>query len=57
MINCELFYPDREENKTTIDLVIKMAVETAIVLLKELRDPKKATSDYLSSEDDEFSWG
>ena len=57
MINCELFYPDREENKETTDLVIKMAVETAIFLLKELRDPKKATSDYLSSEDGEFSWG
>ena len=46
-----------EENKATTDLVIKMAVKTAIVSLKKLRDPKKATSDYLSSEDGEFSWG
>jgi hypothetical protein len=56
-VNCELFYPDREENKDTTCLVTKMAVEVAQCLLKELRDPKKATSDYLSSNNGEFSWG
>ena len=34
-----------------------MAVEVASCILKELRDPKKATADYLSSEDGKFSWG
>ena len=56
-INCELFYPDCKENQDTTCLVNKMAVEVAQCLLKELRDPKKATSDYLTSEDNEFSWG
>ena len=56
-INCELFDPDRKENQDTTCLVNKMAVEMAQCLLEELRDPKKATSDYLTSEDGEFSWG
>ena len=34
-----------------------MAVEVAKCLLKELRDPNKATSDYLTSEEGVFSWG
>ena len=34
-----------------------MAVEVAECLLKELRDPKKVTSDYLTSEGGQFSWG
>ena len=41
----------------TTPLVKKMVVELAKCLLKELRDQKKATSDYLSSADGEFSWG
>jgi len=56
-LNAELFYPDREENKATTTLVEKMAVELAVCMLQELRDPKKATSDYLSSEEGKFSWG
>ena len=38
-------------------MVLKMAVEVAECFLKELRDPKKATSDYLTSEGGQFSWG
>ena len=34
-----------------------MAVELANCLLNELRDPTKATSDYLSCVDGKFSWG
>ena len=56
-VKCEPFYPDRKENQDTTCLVNTMAVEVAQCLLKESRDPKKATSDYLTSEDGEFSWG
>ena len=56
-INAELFWPEREENKQTTQMVLKMAAEVAACMLKELRDPKKATSDYLSSKDGQFSWG
>ena len=56
-INAKLFYQDCKENKETTELVLKMAVEVAKCMLKELRDPKKATSDYLTSEDGEFGWG
>ena len=56
-VNAEFFYPSRKENKDTTPLVVKMAVETATCLLKELRDLNKATSDYLTSEEDVFSWG
>ena len=52
-----MFYPERKENKATTELVHKMAVEVASCLLTELRDPKKATSDYLSSAEGKFSWG
>ena len=34
-----------------------MAVKVAVCTLQELRDPKKATSDYLSSAEGKFSWG
>ena len=34
-----------------------MAVEIASCLLTELQNPKKATSDYLSSGEGKFSWG
>jgi hypothetical protein len=56
-INAEIFYSQRKENKEMTALLHKMAVEVATCLLKELCDPKKATSDYLTSEDDDFSWG
>ena len=52
----EIFYPEREENKETKDLVLKLAKEVALVWLRELRDPKKATSDYLSSIEGKYSW-
>ena len=52
----ELFYPERIENQDTTNLVLKLAKEVAFVWLEELRDPKKATADYLSSIDGQFSW-
>ena len=56
-VNAELFYPSRKENKDTTPLVVKMAVEVAKCLLKELRDPNKAISDSLTSEEGVFSLG
>ena len=52
----ELFNPQKESNKDTTDLVIDMAVIEAKWILQELRDSKKATSDYLSSANGNFSW-
>ena len=55
-VKAELYYPSREENQQTTNLVMKMAVEVSECMLMELRDPKKATSSYLSSADGKFSW-
>ena len=57
MLKAELFYPSRKENFAARETVQKMAVEMANCFLKELRDPKKATSDYLTSSEGKFSWG
>ena len=57
LLKAELFYPQREENIATEATVKKMAIEVSDCLLTELRDPKKVTSNYLSSADGEFSWG
>ena len=54
-LTCELFYPDK--NKETTTLVLNMAVEVAQCLLKDLCDPKKAMLDYLTSKYGVFSWG
>ena len=56
-LNAELFYPTREENIATNEMVKVMGCEVAECMLDELRDPKKATSDYLSSTRGKFSWG
>src|SRR6056300_1299243 len=56
-LNAELFYPDRKENKETTGMVELMAIEVAKCMLQELRDPDKATSEYLSSIGGQFSWG
>ena len=56
-VQAESFYLTRAENIQTTDLVSKMAVEVALCMLRELRDPKKATSPYLSSSNGKFSWG
>ena len=55
-ISAELLCPDREENKETTDWVLKMAKEVGECFIKELRDPRKATSDHLSSEGGQHSW-
>ena len=52
----KLFNPKQASNMETNDLTIDMAMLAANCILKELRDPKKATSDYLSSVDRNFSW-
>ena len=41
-LNAELFYPTREENVATNEMVKVMACEVAECMLDELRDPKKA---------------
>jgi hypothetical protein len=51
-LNAEVFYP--QWSTKTVQL---MACEVAECVLKELRDPGKATSDYLSSVEGKFSWG
>jgi hypothetical protein len=56
-LNAELFYPQCKENAETTDTVILMASEVAEVMVKELRDPKIATSNYLMSVEGKFSWG
>ena len=48
-LNAELFYPQRSTK--TVQLM------HAECIFKELRDPGKATSDYLSSVGGKFSWG
>lgn len=56
-LNAEMFYPQRPENQQTTDLVKEMASEVAECIMKELCDPKKALSDYLSCKEGKFSWG
>lgn len=56
-LNAEMFYPQRPENLQTTDLVKEMASEVAECIMKELCDPKKALSDYLSCKEGKFSWG
>lgn len=57
ILKAELFYPKREENQQTTTLLMKMSTEAATSILQELRDPKKATSDYLTSAGGRFSLG
>ena len=52
----ELLYLQRQVNMDTTKTVKLMACEIAQTILKELRDPNKATSDYLTSVDGEFGW-
>ena len=40
-VKAELYYPSREENQQTTNLVMKMAVEVSQCMLMELRDPKR----------------
>ena len=56
-LNAKLFYPRQKENAETTETVQLMACEVAKCILKELCDPSKATSDYLSSVEGKFSWG
>ena len=56
-LKAEFFYPERTDNIATKALADKIAIEMDCCILTELRDPKKATSDYLSSGEGKFSWG
>ena len=56
-LKAELFYPERTDNISTKALATNMAVEMDSCILNELRGPKKAASDYLSSGKCKFSWG
>ena len=53
----ELFSTTSEINKQIIQTTSSFGSIAAAVLLKELRDPKKATSDYLTRTEEKFSWG
>ena len=55
LLQAELFSPSREENKDTKIVCVSIVVELAQIILVELRDPKKATSGYLSSVEGQFS--
>ena len=57
LLRAEVFFPAREENQATNTVCTNMAVELAQTILEELRDPKKATSDYLSSGKGKFGLG
>ena len=56
-LKAELFYPKRDENIATTETVHKLAVEVALCLVEELRDPTKATHDFLTAAKGKFSWG
>jgi hypothetical protein len=53
----ELFHPALEDNITSTEMAIPLAVGAAEEFLEELRDPKKATSRHLSSAGGMLSWG
>ena len=52
----ELFYPTRKDMQQTYDLTCQLACEAATIFLMELRNPTKATSEYLSSIIGPESW-
>lgn len=56
-LRAELFYPQSKTNQDTTEMVEALAVEVAKAILTELRDPNKATSNYLTSASGKFSWG
>ena len=56
-LKAEIFYPTCRENTKTTELVKLMASEVAETILNELHDPRKATSNYLTSVEGKFSWG
>jgi hypothetical protein len=56
LAKCKVFYLTQTENQQTHDLCMILAREVATCLLLEVADPKKATSDYLSTCNGRFSW-
>ena len=57
MLKERLFSTEIEINKQIVDITSTLGSIAATVLLKEIRDPRKATSYHLSSIDGKFSWG
>ena len=49
LLRDELFCPQDDTNKETSEMSAKLGAVTAAAMLEELRNPKKAPSDYLSS--------
>ena len=56
-VSAQIFYPTCRENTETTEIVKLMASEVAETILNELHDPRKATSNYLTSVEGKFSWG
>jgi hypothetical protein len=48
LMRAELFYPTKMENRQTHQFCCRLTEEIASTILAELRDPRKATSQYLS---------
>ncbi len=58
LLNAEMFYPERQENKDSTPTVIEMAQDVAApTVKKEIVDPKKAMGDYASVVAGKYSWG
>jgi hypothetical protein len=54
LVTAELFFPTRQENKDTNNLVVALAVEAAQVMINEFHDTRKVTSHLISG--GKFSW-
>ncbi|KAL7503011.1 hypothetical protein ACHAXN_000861, partial [Cyclotella atomus] len=58
LLNAEIFYPKRQENKDSTPTVIEMAQTIdAPTAKKEIVDPKKALGNYASVVAGKYSWG
>ena len=55
LLRAELFYPARMENCQTHQFCCRLAEEVASTIFADLHDPKRATSNYLSSASGKYS--
>ena len=53
----KLFATTSDDNDEIVKITASLGSVAAATILKELRDPKKATSDHLSRASGKFSWG
>ena len=56
LLRSELFSPEQETNQETDDVTKEYGIILMTAMLKELRDPHKVTSNYLSSTGSEYAW-